>query len=154
MSKKITQQAKVTWLSMVIGDGHLDKYGNLNILHSDKQLEYLEWKRNLLKKLGYKVSPIKQKINNKKYIAYYFSVGSSKYTKLYRKILYQPKKTITPKILKKFGPLELAIWYMDDGSLTKLKNKETGKIRGSLLRISTHLSKEENQALIDFIHSK
>jgi hypothetical protein len=94
---------------MVIGDGHLDKYGNLNILHSEKQLEYLEWKRNLLKKLGYKVSPIKQKINNKKYIAYYFSVGASRYTKLYRKILYRPKKTITPKILKKFDPLHLAI---------------------------------------------
>jgi hypothetical protein len=43
---------------------------------------------------------------------------------------------------------------MDDGSLTKLKNKKTGKIRGSLLRISTHLSKEENQELIDFIKDR
>jgi hypothetical protein len=39
---KITKNSRHLFLSMVLGDGHLDKYGQLNLLHSDKQLEYLE----------------------------------------------------------------------------------------------------------------
>lgn len=138
---------------MILGDGHLDKYGQLNLLHSDKQLEYLKWKVKLLKKHGIKVSPIKKKINNKKYIAYYASTKVYNFSKLYRKILYIPKKTFPLKQLEKLTPLHIAIWYMDDGSLQTLRNKD-GYVRGNTLSLNTNISKEENQVIIDLFKRK
>ena len=38
---KITKDSRILFYSMVLGDGHLDKYGQLNLRHSIKQEEYL-----------------------------------------------------------------------------------------------------------------
>lgn len=38
---KKTKQSRNLFLSMCYGDGHLDKYGQLNIQHCAAQLDYL-----------------------------------------------------------------------------------------------------------------
>lgn len=138
---------------MCYGDGHLDKYGQLNIQHCAAQLDYLTWKRKLLMAHGIKCCDIKFR-NSNGFPAYYFSTKVYNFSKLFRKILYTPKKKIgIRKQLDKFTPLHLSIWYMDDGSLTQLKNKD-GYVRGNTLRIHTNVSKEENQIIIDYFKEK
>ena len=107
----------------------------------------------MLKKHGIKVSPIKRKVNNTNYVAYYASTKVYNFSKLYRKILYTPIKSYPLKQLLKLTPLHIAIWYMDDGSLQTLKNKD-GYIRGNTLTLHTNISKEENQVIIDYFQNK
>ena len=57
-------------LYMLLGDGYIDRK-NLFILHSEKQKDYLEWKRNLLTANGINCNPIHYK-NNNGFAAYYF----------------------------------------------------------------------------------
>lgn len=152
MAKK-TKQSRVLFLGMVLGDGHLDKYGQLNIQHSEKQIDYLIWKHKLLRKHGISCTEIKPIISNG-FLAYKFSTRVYDFAKMFRNVLYKPKKTLgILKQLNKLSALELAIWYMDDGSLTKLKNKD-GYVRGCTLRLHTNVSKEENQVIIDFFKKK
>jgi len=146
---KITKKSRDLFYAMIIGDGHLDKYGQLNIRHCERQEGYVRWKHKVLKKHNISVSRIRTYKSNGT-TQYGFSTKVYKFSKLFRKILYTPKKTVgIRKQLNRLTPLGIAIWYMDDGSLTTLKNKD-GYVRGSALRIHTNLSKEENQVIIDY----
>lgn len=150
---KILKNSRILFYSMVIGDGHLDKHGQLNLRHCIKQKEYLEWKKKLLNRNGIKTSDIVEFISNGK-PQVRCATKVYNFSKLYRRILYAPKKRLgVIKLLNFLDPLHIAIWYMDDGSLTILKNKD-GYIRGNMLRIHTNVSKEENQILIDFFNKK
>lgn len=150
---KVKKESRYLFLSMCLGDGHLDKYGQLNIQHCKDQLDFLTWKRKLLMQSGIKCGEIKFLTSNG-FPAYKFSTKVYNFSKLYRKILYRPKKIIgNIKQLNKLTALHISIWYMDDGSLTQLKNKD-GYIRGNTLRIHTNVSKEENQIIIDYFKTK
>jgi hypothetical protein len=65
----------------------------------------------------------------------------------YRKIFYPVKKKIIPLNIKEIfvDPISLAVWFMDDGSLSTSKKTIT---------ISTHsFSRDENRLLIDCLKS-
>ena len=114
----------VLW--MALGDGTLNANGYLSIRHSQKQKEYLQWKHDILKINGISVTDLYFVPNN-------------------------PSKRIgNEKVLKKIQPLGIFIWYLDDGSLTKYK--ERGKVVGNNLTINTYISKEENQVIIDWFN--
>ena len=71
--------------------------------------------------------------------------------KAMRKSIYIPKKKITKKLLDWLDPQGLAIWYMDDGSLSNRSSKQ-GVVKSSLITISTCVdTMEENQLLIDYL---
>lgn len=149
---KITKSNRNLILFMTFGDGHLSKSGTLEVLHCEKQLDYLEWKRNLLIKNGLNVSDIK-KINNNGYSAYKFRTRTYDFIKLYRSFLYSPKKKIANgRTLNHLNELGLAIWYMDDGGLSQ--KKRNGIVHANDLILNTHLSKEENQVIIDYFKEK
>jgi hypothetical protein len=144
---KITDEARNLALSMLLGDGYIDRK-NLFILHSDAQLDYLQWKRSLLIENGVECNPIHYKSNNG-FDAYCFRTKPYHFFSLYKSILYKPNKIISNRnILNKLTPLGLAIWYMDDGGLSQLKRN--GKVRANDLMLNTHLSKEDNQVIIDY----
>lgn len=147
---KITKQSRILLLAMTLGDGHVDKYGQLNLLHSDKQLEYLEWKKKLLNKNGIVTSNIKYRVNNKRYKAYYCSTKVYMFNKLLRRVMYKPTKQLgNLKLLNRLKALHIAIWYMDDGSINNPK-KTDGSIRASNLYLHTNVSREENLIIIDY----
>jgi hypothetical protein len=52
------------------------------------------------------------------------------------------------KLLNRLSPLHLAIWYMDDGSVSQ--KRHNGKIHASDLVLNTHTTKENNQVIIDY----
>jgi hypothetical protein len=149
---KFTKKQRNALIAVSIGDGHVDKEGQISILHCEAQLEYLKWKHEYLSKLGIKVCPIREKQNGD-FKAYTFNVAKTSFSKLLRKILYNPKKDYySRKILNRLDPIHLAIWYMDDGGLSQKKRKNI--IIGNELMINTHTSKENNQIIIDYFKEK
>lgn len=138
----------VLW--MALGDGTLNANGYLSIRHSAKQKEYLQWKHDVLKENGIGVTDLYY-VDNNGYGAWEFRTKSYDFIKQYRKLLYHPSKQIgNKKILRKVETLGIFIWYLDDGSLTKYK--ERGKVVGNNLMINTYTSKEENQIIIDWFN--
>ena len=117
-------------IACVLGDGYIAKSSNsksctLEIIHSNKQKEYIEWKADLLRKATGKKIPLKEKIVAKRTIIgketpellAYRITCTHKYFRVLRKWLYpNNKKKLSPKYIQYLDPLGLAIWYMDDGS--------------------------------------
>ena len=147
---------KALLIALAIGDGHIAKrqkstmYGEFMITHSIHQQEYITYKRDLLHSLVGgnlpKISEYTRK--NTGYKELYFS-KAHKYFRVIRKWLYKAdKKVISRYILNKLTPEAIAIWYMDDGNLSK--KKRDGRMRGYTLTLSTQVSKEENQVMIDY----
>jgi hypothetical protein len=128
---------------------------NLIINHSAKQKQYLEYKAELIGKIFNskppKLTPTTTylKKTGKTYNLYRISKGH-KYFKLLRKWMY-PRgiKTYTRFILNKLNAQAIAIWYMDDGFLKKIKNKE-GKITSVSLCIATYCSLEEIEIITEY----
>ena len=141
--------------SMLLGDGWLCKK-DLRIQHSEKQLNYLKWKKKILEKNNISCSSIKYRINkeglgrNREYNAYYFYTKSYNFIKDFQDKYYQPNKiSCILNNLKYLTPLSIAIWYMDDGGLSHQKDKH-GNIKANDLMLNTGLQKEENQIIIDY----
>ena len=135
---------------------------NFNLAHCDKQLDYFLWKRNLITSLVGGKLPSIQKYSNsrsygekysKEYWRYCFSKSNSDF-RFIRSLLYQDnKKTFTRNMLNQLTIESIAIWWMDDGSLSvHNKNPITGKPKSWALLLNTYLSKEENQIIIDYFY--
>lgn len=118
-------------IGSLLGDGCFCSVGGrtknmcLSIAHSEKQKEYIKYKWNILNKYNL-VSPIVEyHINNKRYLREL--VGYSFKTKLHpiftdiRNKYYDSHghKRVFKEFVKDIDALGLAIWYMDDGYVTK-----------------------------------
>ena len=150
-------------IACVLGDGYIAKSSNsksctLEIIHSNKQKEYIEWKADLLRKATGKKIPLKEKMVTKRTIVgketpellAYRITCTHKYFRVLRKWLYpNNKKKLSPKYIQYLDPLGLSIWYMDDGSTFKSKTSEQVS-----MEISTHVSLEDAEELIKFFKEK
>ena len=135
-------------IALSIGDGHIDKTGAIIVVHSSKQKEYVQYKLDLVRKYNSSVKMFERQSNGT--LQYGFRIPATKYSKLLRRILYPDgKKTITKKLLNRIGLIGLSIWWGDDGSTSKKKNK-SGGIKATVSTLSTQVSKEENQIIIDW----
>lgn len=139
-------------IGCVIGDGHLRVRGSsatMSITHCAKQKEYLEWKVEKLSDiLENRRTSVIRKINNSGYEGYSWEKGH-KYLRILHKWMYKSGvKTLNPQILHYLNPEAIAIWYMDDGSLSF--KKRDGEIHAREITLNTYLSKEENQIIIDY----
>lgn len=149
---KKTKEARNLIIGMSLGDGYINPNGYLSMRHCIKQKEYIEWKKSKLNSMGINTTEVYE-VKNNGYGVYELRTYNNKYMKLYRKILYTPKKNIANrKLLNRLSPLELAIWYMDDGGLSQ--KKKNGKVHANDLMINTHLTKEQNQIIIDYFMEK
>lgn len=102
-------------LGSILGDGYMRKKVNahLQITHSIKQKEYVDWKYGILKNIV--ITPPKSYRGNAGRIGYrFFTRSLPEITTFYNKF-YHNRRKIIPKELK-LSPLSLAVWYMDDGS--------------------------------------
>jgi hypothetical protein len=102
----------------ILGDGYMRKKVNahLQITHSLKQKEYVDWKHRVLKDLVIKL-PSVYKGNAGRFGYRFFTKSLSEITSLYDKF-YKNGVKVVP-----FGfsltPISLAVWYMDDGSKSR-----------------------------------
>jgi len=151
------QEAKSLLIGMLLGDGTISSNFVYKLSHGENQKEYLEWKINLLNKHGIKNNGLKEYISSRGYNTgkkvYYTQLSVKPFIKLLRKVFYKPKKIIANKrMLNRLTPLELAIWYMDDGHINIRKTK--GKVHGFYVKISLCEPKEEVQTIIDYFKEK
>ena len=129
-------------LGLSIGDGTIHIRGDrLQLNHSIKQLEYLKYKKELLEQ--YDIYPEIHEYTSGEYSLCRFGF-KHEYCKELRNILYpNDEKYISLDILNLLSDREIAIWYMDDGSLYVKKGKP-GKSGDSYeLVISTYCKTEE-----------
>ena len=138
-------------LSMAIGDGYITKNGKLIIVHCEKQKEYLEFKHSLLVRAGIKCYNI-TKINNNGFPAYKLETSFCEEIQDIRKLLYNTKKVLTAEVLEHLTPEGIALWYLDDGGLSK--KYKNGVLSCNELMLNTGLQKEENQVIIDWFKYK
>jgi hypothetical protein len=157
MCKEISRiNRKSILIAMTLGDGYLrvEKKAGISITHGEKQLDYLLYKKELLESI-LNCKPITvQKVKPNKYntVCYRIDKGH-KYFRILRKWIYlNGKKTFTRKILNYLTPLGIAIWYMDDGGLSA--KKRNGKIHAYELFLNTHLTKFENQVIINYFKER
>lgn len=157
-------------IALVLGDGSLVKqtkvikgkkyeYVTLEITHSHKQKDYIEWKADLCRSLTGRKCNIKSKTIKERVIvdkptpellAYRFTC-THKYFRILRKWIYpQNRKIINKNILKYLDPQGLAIWYMDDGSTYINKNRD----KTFSCEISTHIPESDAKELIEYFKSK
>lgn len=139
-------------LGCVIGDGHLRKRdGNvsLSITHCAKQREYLEWKVLKLSSAlnNGRVANIRE-VDNNGYVGFSWEKGH-KYLRILYKWFYKNKtKSISRYLLNFLTEEAIAVWYMDDGSLSY--KKRDGEIHAREFTLNTYLSLEENQIIVDY----
>lgn len=146
---KTTKATRTAFLSTILGDGWIAKTGCAEIKHCSAQKDYIEWKRAFLLSQGVACGEVKYKLNNG-FDACTLYIKTSRYGKLYRKILYKTgfKNIFSRKLLNRFSAVHLAIWYMDDGGLSQ--KKQNGIIHANDLILNTHTTKENNQVVIDY----
>lgn len=149
----LSRVQKQVILGSILGDGYMRKKINahLQITHSYKQKEYVDWKYEILKDLVL-TEPSKYRGNANRIGYRFFTKSLPELTKFYD-IFYKGKEKIVPKdiILK---PITLAIWYMDDGNKSykscylntqKFNNESQQNLMESLRKIgiNSNLNKDK-----------
>ena len=123
MTSKISSREEEILIGTILGDAHLARLktgARLEMMHSEKQKEYLVWKHQELKRFTLsepRLIHMHDKRNGKVYREWqYGGRVHEAITKLHA-LFYKNKRKIIPKninsILK--SPLSLAVWFMDDG---------------------------------------
>lgn len=146
---KATAETRVAFLSVIIGDGSINKEGSATIKHCASQFDYLQWKRQYLLSKGVSCGEIRA-MNSNGFPGYTMYINTTSYGKLYRRVLYRRgyKNVYQRKLLNRLSAEHIAIWYMDDGGLSQ--KKKDGVVTANDLILNTHTTKENNQVLIDY----
>lgn len=146
---KFNRNSRNALLSVILGDGYLTKSGCAGILHCAAQKDYLDWKINYLNSVGVKCSQSRYK-DNSGYPSYFTYISTTKWGKLLHKILYKngTKNIYQRKVLNRLSPIHIAIWYMDDGSLSQ--KKKNGVVHANDITLNTYSSAQNNQVIIDY----
>lgn len=157
MKTKITKESRNLLIGLLLGDGTISNNYVFKLAHSESQKEYLEWKIQLLKDHGIRNNGLKTYYSTRGYnkgkIVYYTQLSIIPFIKVLRRVFYTPKKNLgNRRLLNRLGPLELAIWYMDDGHINI--RKTGNKVHGFYLKISTCESKEVVQNIITYFKEK
>lgn len=111
----LSRVQKQVILGSILGDGYMRKKTNahLQITHSYKQKEYVDWKYEILTDLVL-TKPSSYRGNADRIGYRFFTKSIPELTKFYD-IFYKGKEKIVPKGIV-LTPITLAIWYMDDGN--------------------------------------
>jgi len=120
-----SEREKSIMIGTLLGDASMQKSGLITLSHSIKQLEYIEFKRNLLKNIScseIKYSERKDKRTERIYFISSFIIRSTEFGKSIFNYLYNDKKIISKEILKYYNEEAMAIHFMDDGCMAKPHN--------------------------------
>lgn len=154
---RINRTGRDLLIACSLGDGCINKQGQLMFNHSWKQYEYSMWKYKLLKKNGIKIGKIQRFEGSNGYlkntIQYRYRTAVTMFNKVLRRCMYKDsKKRYLRGLLNRLSPQGLAIWFMDDGTI--LRRKYKGKYKGFYLRISTYCSSEEADIIIKYFNEE
>ena len=153
IKKKLSKEQKSLLIGLLIGDGTISSNFVFKLSHSVEQREYLEWKIKLLDKFQIKNNGIKEYISTcgyntgKKVLYSQMSVIPT--IKALRRTIYIPKKTITRRLLNWLTPLEIAIWYMDDGHINVNTSKQRSSIQHTI-KIATCVDESTVEVIIQY----
>ena len=140
----LNQFQKSVIIGSILGDGYIQILPNkkdvfLEINHSIKAKEYVDWKYSVLRNIC--SSPPHQKENDRWKVAYrFFTRQHPELTKLLNEFYQNKRKTIPANL--KLNPIILAVWFMDDGSRTK---------KGDIYLNSQQFSFQEQERLLYFL---
>ena len=141
-------------IGLCLGDGHLSTNSGvtLQIEHGHKQLFYLEYKARLIAKL---LNCKELNIYHRKILNTFSISKGHRYFRIIHKWLYYNKKKIfSRKILNHLTPQAIAIWWMDDGTMSTDYRKSTGKITARKFVLCTFCSSEEADNIIEMFKIK
>ena len=151
--KKLSKEQKSLLIGLLIGDGTISSNFVFKLSHSVEQREYLEWKIKLLDKFQIKNNGIKEYISTCGYNigkgVLYSQMSVIPTIKALRRTIYIPKKTITRKLLNWLTPLEIAIWYMDDGHINVNTSKQRSSIQHTI-KIATCVDEITVEIIIQY----
>ena len=117
-------------LGSFLGDGSFtkssktkSKTSRLTLAHGEKQTPYLLWKKDFLDKKGIKTSTYyytakDSRVKKGFYTSGFLKTESNPIFNIYNE-QYVPKKSINYDFVKDLDAFGLAVWYMDDGFVTK-----------------------------------
>lgn len=153
MKTKFNKESRNLLIGLLLGDGTISNNYVFKIAHCEAQKDYLEWKVKQLNEHGIRNNGVKSYIKTRGFNigvpVYYTQLNIVPFIKVLRRVMYKEKKIIgNRKLLNRLSPLEIAIWYMDDGHINIRKYK--GKPFGFYIKISTCEPKDEVQVIIDY----
>ena len=153
IKKKLSKEQKSLLIGLLIGDGTISSNFVFKLSHSIEQKEYLEWKVKLLDKFKIKNNGIKEYISTCGYNigkgVLYSQMSVIPTIKALKRTVYIPKKTITRKLLNWLTPLEIAIWYMDDGHINVNTSKQRSSIQHTI-KIATCVDESTVEVIIQY----
>ena len=117
----LTQLQRSVIIGSILGDGYVrimpgrsDAF--LEINHSIKAKEYVDWKYSVLKNIC-KSPPQKREIDDKRTAYRFFTRQHGEITELLNQF-YKGGRKVIPSELQ-LDPMVIAVWFMDDGSKSK-----------------------------------
>lgn len=154
---EVTNELQQILIGSLLGDGSF-VYGSgrckncfLSIGHSEKQLEYLRYKVGIISKYGFTNKIYKYSYSNTRYkrgnlTTYYYKTNLHPIFTQIRNHSYDSNgiKRINQEFVSDIDPLGLAIWYMDDGYVTK----------NSCILSTCSFTLEEQRVLVDILLKK
>jgi len=156
IQRKTSKEIKSLLIAMLIGDGTISNNYVFKLSHSNEQLEYLNWKIDLLNSFNIKNNGLKRYISssgfNKGSEVLYSQLSVIPTIKALRKSIYIPKKTITRKLLNWLTPQGIAIWYMDDGHININESVQRGNSIQHTVKISTCVTEEIAEEIIKYFN--
>ena len=142
-------------IALILGDGHINKRDNcLQITHSIKQKDYIDYKCKLLSKLLNCKAPNLYHRFDSKHNEFTLTKGH-RYFRILRKWIYvNNEKRFSKNLLKNITPWAIAIWWMDDGSHGIDRNKNTGRITAHSFHLYTYTNLEDTENIIEMFREK
>ena len=117
----VTERQFNILVGCLLGDGYIHPRGQIQIAHSIKQINYLNWKYEELKNISYGLPTTISRFDtrySKNYTVARFWLRQ--FFSSWRKEFYQDGKKVVPiNYLNKTSALALAVWYMDDGNFSE-----------------------------------
>lgn len=146
VSSKLEQRGILAGL--LLGNGKRNQ-NNFFIQNSPKYEEYLLFKKKLLEQITGKSVSIRRWSTKKGYQQIRIEPKLIPLTRVLVKKLYPGgKKTITRRSLNFLTPQGIAIWFMDQGSKSFLK--QGGKVHALTFSLNTYLSKSQNEVIVAY----
>ncbi|MBI2640155.1 MAG: hypothetical protein HYW90_04710 [Candidatus Sungbacteria bacterium] len=160
----LTQLQKSLIIGTLLGDGYLRKLKGrkdafLEINHSIRAKEYVDWKYSVLKNIAGGIP--KSRYGNGHRIAYRFYTQQHPELSRMHELFYEGGKKRIPDI--QLGPISLAVWFMDDGSRCRdrdvylntqqFSHSDQEKLMGMLkvLGLETTINKDKSYYRLRFL---